>query len=192
MTPPNSVGLLALLAVGLGDVVAVVGARIGHQADALEDAGVVEQGAGDHRKRHLMGAGPARDLAVIVVGTGDVFDFVVVLEIDLMQAVGLGRTALEIGPAGERRARRAAIGAAGEGLEFLRRAAAPIPARRARGPRWWNDAAPPPRRRPPRSTPASPASALPQGAWTHPFSALIVARMAACANLAVDRVTSRR
>ncbi len=115
------VGFLALAPVGLGDVVAVVGARIGHQADALKDAGIVEQRAGDHRKDHLMGAGPARDLAVIVVGTGDVFDFVVVLEIDLVQAVGLRRTALEIAPAAQRRARRAAVGAAGEGLELLGR-----------------------------------------------------------------------
>src|ERR1700733_3729929 len=92
----QSVGLFALLAVGLGDVVAVIGARIGHEADALEAAGIVEQGTGDHRKRHLMGAGPARDLPIIAVGAGDVFVFVVVFEINLVQAVRLCRTALEI------------------------------------------------------------------------------------------------
>src|SRR5215467_4892511 len=53
------------------------------------------------------------------MGSGDVFELVVVFEIDLMQAVGFRRTTLEIGPAGERRARRPAIGAAGEAAELV-------------------------------------------------------------------------
>ena len=103
------VGFLTLLPIGLGDVIAVLRPGIRHHADALEDAGIIEQGAGDHRKSHLMGARPARDFPVIVVGAGDIFEFVVIFEIDLAQAVGLCRTALEIGPAVERRTRRPAF-----------------------------------------------------------------------------------
>src|SRR5262249_55616838 len=66
-------------------------------------------------------ARPARDLALGVAGARDVFEFVVVFEIDLVEPVRLGAAAREITPAGEWLARRPAIGATGEAAELVRR-----------------------------------------------------------------------
>src|SRR5262249_30424528 len=108
--------------VGVGDLVAEIGARIGDEPDAGEHARVVEQRRHHHRKAALGGAGPARDLARQVAGAGDVLVLVVVLEIDLVQAVRSRPAAHELAPAGEPRPRRGA------------RRAPPARARALRGP----------------------------------------------------------
>ena len=110
----EQIGLVAGAQVGVDGVVAIIGTRIRHDPDALEHAVVVEERGDDHRKGLLGGAGPARDLAVEIARPRDIFVFVVVFEIDLVQSVRLRAAALEIAPAFQPQARRAAIRSAGK------------------------------------------------------------------------------
>src|SRR5215510_94423 len=88
-------------------------ARIADDADALENAVVVEAcGEHDREIKHL-GARELSDLGRELVGLGPIFELVVIAEIDLAQAAGLGTAALEVAPAGERRRGRPAAGATG-------------------------------------------------------------------------------
>src|SRR4030081_3779131 len=88
----KEIGVRALAQIGLSDVIAVLGAGIRHDADALEHAGVIEQRGYHHRKARLGRASPARYLARQVLGARDVFVFVIVFEIDLAHTACL-RTA---------------------------------------------------------------------------------------------------
>src|SRR5262245_9500154 len=116
----EDIGIGALAQIGLRDVVAVLGPRVGHHADAAQHAGRVEQCRDHDREGDLGRSRPARDLALRVAGARDVFKLVVVFEIDLVQTIGLGAAAREITPAGERLARGAAIRPAGEAAELAR------------------------------------------------------------------------
>jgi len=99
----------------------VLGAGVGHDADALERAGVVEQRRHDHGKSRLGRAGPARYFARKVIGARDVLVLVVVFEIDFMPAVGGERAAQEVAPAAQLLVRRSAVRAAGEAAKFTPR-----------------------------------------------------------------------
>jgi hypothetical protein len=72
-------------------------------------------------KARFRGAGPACDLALELASARDVLVLVVIFEIDLAQAVRLGRAAHDIAPAGQRLPRRSAVGAAGQAAEFAGR-----------------------------------------------------------------------
>src|SRR5262249_56907762 len=115
----------ALAQVDLDQLVAVLGTRIRHDTDAAEHARLVEQRRHDHGKARFGRAGPTRHLARQILGAGDVFVLVVVFEIDLAQARGLGWAAAEIVPAAQLRTRRPALRAAREAAGLRR----PGPAR---------------------------------------------------------------
>src|SRR6516225_7358769 len=115
----EQIGALALLLIGLDDVVAMLGPRIGHEADGSQHAAIVEQRRYDQRKARLAGPGPARDLVGKVAGTRNVLVLVVVLEIDFAQAARLRRAAGEIAPAAQLPVRRAAVRPAGEAAKLL-------------------------------------------------------------------------
>ena len=117
----EEVGVGPLPEIGIDQVIAVLGAGIRHDADALEHPAVVEQGGDDHGKPRFGRAGPARHFARPVPGARDIFVLVVVFEIDFPQSVGVGRAASEIAPAAQLLARRPAVGAAGEAAKLVRR-----------------------------------------------------------------------
>ncbi len=113
--------MVALLEIGLDDIVAVLGTGVRHDADALERGAVVEQGRHDHGKTRFGRAGPARYFTRKVLGARDVLVFVVVFEIDLMQAACLGAAARKVAPAAQLLVRWAAVRTAGEAAKFFRR-----------------------------------------------------------------------
>src|SRR5437899_8606762 len=71
-------------------------ARIADDADALENAVVVEAGGEHDREIKHFGAREFPDLGRELVGLGPVFELVVIAKIDLAQAGRLWTTALEV------------------------------------------------------------------------------------------------
>src|SRR5215510_5048883 len=95
-------------------------ARIADDADALEDAVVVEARRQHDWKVEHLGAGEFSDLGRELIGLRPVFELVVVTEINFAQAAGLRTAALEVAPAGERSRGRTAVVAAGIVGELVR------------------------------------------------------------------------
>src|SRR6266702_1019368 len=95
-------------------------ARIADDANARQDAFVVESRRQDDGEIIDFGAGKFLDLGREIVGLGPIFQFVVVAEIDLAQSVRLRPAAPKILPAAERGRRRPAIRSAGIIREGIR------------------------------------------------------------------------
>src|SRR6266436_5854786 len=88
-------------------------ARVGDDADAARHAVVAEQNRYVDRKTVGLGADILLHLGGEIVGLGPIFKLVVIAEIHLAQPVRVRPAAAIVLPAGQRRRRRAAIGAAG-------------------------------------------------------------------------------
>jgi len=87
-------------------------ARIGDQALAFDDPGVVEQHRGHHREFVRRRTGVHPDLGLEVEGACPVLELVVIFEIDFAEAIGAGSALFEFGETRERERRRPAVGAA--------------------------------------------------------------------------------
>src|SRR5258708_2153367 len=115
----EQIGVGAFAHVCFRNIVAMVGTSVGNKAYGLEDTIPIEQRRDHYGKAHFGGAGPARDFAVEVARAGDILEFVVIFEIDLVQAIRFGAAAREVRPAGEAKAWRSAVRTAGKRTELL-------------------------------------------------------------------------